>query len=312
MLRALGTIVSLAVLCAGCTPGYFIVGAQIHKTGPPTQATTIYTAQACESLTGVGTKAVPEGSLYYLDLGSATPSLYGLDATGNGTRVVNHWADAVSDHFFFYVKTSIAAHFVIPKDAAQPAVHYAYEAGTWSTTEKGGVIKPTGRASWKCPMVKKLTADELEKKRIAKATQAAVGGEKHIIAVFTIEDRGAKLATDVQERLSDYLASTIAASGKFQVIPRSLLKERLGLQKTESYKACYDQSCQIELGKELAAEKSLSTQIIKLGATCSVTAVIYDLKTSASEGGASAEGGCTEDEIARSMKNVVAKISSAM
>ncbi|HOX44049.1 MAG TPA: hypothetical protein PK668_10655 [Myxococcota bacterium] len=143
------------------------------------------------------------------------------------------------------------------------------------------------------------------------AAPAPAPGKAFIIAVFTLEDRGAKLGEDVQERLSEYLASAIAASGRYQVIPRVQLKERLGLQKTESYKVCYDQNCQIELGKELAAEKSLSTQVIKLGARCMVTAVIFDLKTAASEGGASQEGGCGEDELAESMKEVVGKLTQA-
>ncbi|MBW2700370.1 MAG: hypothetical protein JRF33_06085 [Deltaproteobacteria bacterium] len=107
--------------------------------------------------------------------------------------------------------------------------------------------------------------------------------ETFLMVVFAIEDRGAQLEANVKEQLSEYLASTIAASGRYKVIPRAQLKERLGQQKTESYKACYDQKCQIEMGKELAAEKSLSTQVIKLGASCMVTAVIFDLKTAASE-----------------------------
>ncbi|HSA21124.1 MAG TPA: hypothetical protein P5076_06740, partial [Myxococcota bacterium] len=153
-------------------------------------------------------------------------------------------------------------------------------------------------------------AREAESRRLA-AAPARAPGRAAIIAVFTLEDRGAGLGTDVQERLSEYLASAIAASGHYQVIPRAQLKERLGLQKTETYKACYDQNCQIELGKELAAEKTLSTQVIKLGANCMVTAVIFDLRTAASEGGASQEGGCGEDELVRSMKDVVAKLTRA-
>ncbi|HOX43908.1 MAG TPA: hypothetical protein PK668_09920 [Myxococcota bacterium] len=313
MTRALVSTAALAAIAAtGCGADWFIVGAQVHKTGAPAQATAIYTGQPCENMKGTGTKAVKDGDQIYLDLGSTPPSLYGLDATGNGVRFSNHWADAEGDHFFMYVKASIAEHFVFPRDPALPAVHYSYESGDWLAKEEGGVLKPLGAPTWKCPLVRKLSADELEQKRLAEAARAPAGGPKRVVAVFTIEDRGAKLATDVQERLSDYLASTLAASGKFQVIPRSQLKERLGLQRTESYKECYDQSCQIELGKELAAEKTLSTQVIRLGATCSVTSVIYDLKTAASESGATHESGCSEDEISRALKAVVAKLTGAM
>ena len=131
---------------------------------------------------------------------------------------------------------------------------------------------------------------------------------KPIVAVFTIEDKGARLKKKLRERLSDYLAMTLAATGKYRVVPRDQLKKRLVAQKTRSYKKCYDQSCQIEIGKELAAQKSLSTVIMKLGSKCMVTSVLYNLRTAASEGGASAEGGCSEDAIVASIKKVVRKL----
>jgi hypothetical protein len=157
MTRALGMVAALLALAvAGCTAGFFLVGAQMHDAGAPASAGAIYTVPTCESLTGAAPVAGPAGYQYYLDLAAAPPSLYELDGAGNGARIVNHWVDAEGDHFFTYVKTSGAWHYVIPRDAAQPAMRYAYEAnGAWSTAEEGGVIKPTGTASWKCPMIKK-------------------------------------------------------------------------------------------------------------------------------------------------------------
>ena len=54
-------------------------------------------------------------------------------------------------------------------------------------------------------------------------------------------------------------------------------------QKKETYKSCYDQSCQIEMGRELAAEKTLATWVLKVGETCQVTATLYDLKKGTTE-----------------------------
>jgi hypothetical protein len=312
MTRALVSTSGLAaLLLAGCSVNSFIVGAQTHTTGAPANATAIYAVQDCQSMTSTGTKAVQDGSLLYLARDASPPGLYGLDAAGSGLRIENHWVDAEGDHFFFHVRLGHGFHYVFPAEAARPAVAYSYEGINWSTQEEGGVVKPIGVPSWKCPLVKQPTAEELEQRRVAEAPRASAGGGKHILAVFSIEDRGANLGVEVQERLSDYLTSTLAASGRFQVIPRSLLKERLVQQKSESYKECYDQSCQIELGKELAAERSLSTQVIRLGATCTVTTVFYDLKSAASEGGTSVDGGCTEEEIFRSMKDAVSRITSA-
>jgi hypothetical protein len=133
----------------------------------------------------------------------------------------------------------------------------------------------------------------------------AQASSKPIIAVFDLEDKGAGLSAEMINRLTEYLASSLAATGVYQVVPRSSIKERLSTQKKETYQHCYDQTCQIDIGKELAAQKSLSPQVIKLGSKCMVTAVLYDLRRAASEGGGRAEGGCAEDEIVKSLQSLI-------
>ena len=138
--------------------------------------------------------------------------------------------------------------------------------------------------------------------------QAYAQDKKPIVAVFDIEDKGARLPKQLRIRLSDYLAMKLAATGKYQVVPRDQIKKRLVKQKRKSYRACFKQTCQIEIGKELAAQKSLSTAVIKLGSKCTVTTVLYDLRRATSEGGASAKGGCKEDEIVVSLETMVRKL----
>jgi len=75
---------------------------------------------------------------------------------------------------------------------------------------------------------------------------------------------------------------TIAATRAYEVVLRYRIKMRLVAQNRKSYKACFDQTCQIEIGKEMAAQKSLSMVIMKLGSRCMVTAVLYDLRWAAS------------------------------
>jgi hypothetical protein len=133
--------------------------------------------------------------------------------------------------------------------------------------------------------------------------------KKPIVAVFDVENRGADLGDELRNRLSDFLAMRIAASGAFQIVPRQQLKDRLLAQKKDSYKTCYDQTCQIEIGRELAAQKSLTTTVAKLGSRCMVTTVLYDLQRSTSEGGASVEGTCSEDGIVESLIKIVAKLA---
>jgi hypothetical protein len=131
-----------------------------------------------------------------------------------------------------------------------------------------------------------------------------------IVAVFNIEAKGVKFGRRALSNLSDYLAARLAATGNFQVVPRAELRKRLRQQKKKSYKACYDHNCQVELGRELAAQKSLATSVMKMGRNlCVLTSTIYDLKRAATERGATAEGPCTRKGIMESIKSVVRQLT---
>jgi len=139
----------------------------------------------------------------------------------------------------------------------------------------------------------------------------ASAGERPIVAVFDMEDRGSGLDKEVLANLTDYLASLLAEGG-YQVIPRDQIRERLTGEQKESYKACYDQACQIELGRELAAQKVLATQILKIGKTCQVTSNLYDLKRTATELAANASADCDVDSLLGAVRTVAAKLSGQL
>ena len=127
-----------------------------------------------------------------------------------------------------------------------------------------------------------------------------------IIAVFDIDFRGVSLAQDIARRLSDYLALRLTGLSNFRVVPRStVLEALLDEEKERSYKDCFDTSCQIELGKQLAAEKSLSTTVVQLNNECKITSVIYDLRTSVSDLGVTRSGQCTESGLVQTLERVV-------
>ncbi len=86
------------------------------------------------------------------------------------------------------------------------------------------------------------------------------------------------------------------------------MKARLSGSKSASHKTCYDQSCQIELGKELAAEKIIATKLIKLGSRCTVASTLYDLKKSVTESAATVHGKCGEDDIVNSLDETILKL----
>lgn len=147
---------------------------------------------------------------------------------------------------------------------------------------------------------------------VAAITLAASGAfaqsARPITAVFNVEARGLAMDAGVLDRLGDYLSGRLAASGAFQVVPRSQVKARLAEQKAESYKACYDQTCQIELGRDLAAEKTVSVEIMRLGSRCMTNLSLYDLRTSTAEAAGAAEGGCSEEEVVESVKYASTKL----
>ena len=135
------------------------------------------------------------------------------------------------------------------------------------------------------------------------------GEQKPIVAVFDVEkDKRVKLPKASLNEMANYLATRLTESGKYQVIPRDQLKKRLLGQKKKSYKQCYNQSCQIEIGKELAAEKTLSARIAKLGKRCTVSLTLYDLKKSTTEAAASQHGKCGEDDVIDSIDKALNKL----
>lgn len=128
--------------------------------------------------------------------------------------------------------------------------------------------------------------------------------DRPVVAVFDIEMRNVGRASEKANDLTDYLCSLLAGKG-LQVVPRAKLKESLVERKKASYRQCYDQACQIEIGKELAATKSLAAQVLALGGKCKLTLTLYDLRRGTSETGTAVSGGCGEDKIVESLERAV-------
>lgn len=130
------------------------------------------------------------------------------------------------------------------------------------------------------------------------------------VAIFEMESQGSKLTPLALRNLTDYLAAKLVECG-YQVIPQDQIRARLVQQKKASHKSCYDQSCQIELGRELSAQKSLSSKVMGFSGTCQVTATLYDLKKSAAEKAATAGGTCKEALLLKTIDTLVSKLCQA-
>ncbi|MBW2736878.1 MAG: hypothetical protein JRH20_31225 [Deltaproteobacteria bacterium] len=118
-----------------------------------------------------------------------------------------------------------------------------------------------------------------------------------IVAVFDIEDRVGLLDAKTRGQLTEYLAAGVTRFAGYQVVPRDQLRRRLAAEKRKSYKLCVEQRCQIELGKAVAAKKSLATKLLKVGKQCAFTALLYDLRTETTERAAQVRTACDQDAL---------------
>ena len=141
--------------------------------------------------------------------------------------------------------------------------------------------------------------------------RSASAQDRPIVALFEMEDRESGIKPEVLSNLTELLAIYLAEGG-YQVIPRDQVRARLREQKQESQKPCYDQSCQVDLGRELAAQKTVSTQIIKMGGTCHLTAALMDLKRAATEKAASAKAACNEKDLGAAVEEIAKKLTAGI
>lgn len=133
-----------------------------------------------------------------------------------------------------------------------------------------------------------------------------------VVAVLGLKNQGAPLQQSVVDSMSAYLTTELVSTGagRYTAVPRDEVKQALSQKKRESYEDCYAESCQIEIGQEVAANKVLSGRILKIGAQCFVTLNLFDLRKAAQEKGATGEGACSEDGVRRSMDAALAELIS--
>ncbi len=141
------------------------------------------------------------------------------------------------------------------------------------------------------------------------ALTAAQADARPVVAVFPIQDSTGRLAPNAATQLTDYLGVKITEGGAYLVVPRKDIESAIAAAKADSYQACYDQACQIEIGKELAAQKIVHTQIVQVGDQCAVTTTLYDLRIAATDKATSAKGGCTENDLVASIEAVAKQLS---
>lgn len=130
-----------------------------------------------------------------------------------------------------------------------------------------------------------------------------------VIAVFELRDPSHVVSQNDRRSLTRYLATKLAETRRFQVVAEDDMRRVLQEKKVESYDACYDEACQIEIGKDLAAQKSVVAEIVQLGDTCAITAVVYDLAKAASDRAATEKGPCAIEALVLSLERLAVKLA---
>jgi hypothetical protein len=157
------------------------------------------------------------------------------------------------------------------------------------------------------PLALDLTQQEMLGGLIA---SAPIENTRPVLAVFDLDPGNSGVAQEIAVQLSDYLTAKIASVGRYRVVPRSELRQRLSGEKKTSYRDCFDETCQIELGKAVAAEKTLAAKLIRVGDTCALTATVFDLKSEATDAAQTVRTGCGQDGLMDAVDTVADRLAN--
>ena len=132
-----------------------------------------------------------------------------------------------------------------------------------------------------------------------------------ILAVVDILDASRTGAARPRPKATIYLDARLAERCRYRTVPRSQIRQRLQGHKRASYQACYDEACQIELGKALAAQQVLSTRLLPADGGCVLTASLYDLRTETAEAAATVDAACTVEGLVPAVDALVDRLCPA-
>jgi hypothetical protein len=133
-----------------------------------------------------------------------------------------------------------------------------------------------------------------------------------VVAVFDIEQPTPVLKPEELVTLTNYLSIKLGESGRLLIIPSKDIRRLIAEQKKESYRTCYDEACQIEIGRELAAQYTVSGSLGKVGDSCLVTAAVFDLAKAATVKTASGKGLCKPDELIQAVESIALALEDAL
>ncbi len=134
-------------------------------------------------------------------------------------------------------------------------------------------------------------------------------GRPPVVAVFDIQFKFLRLSGGKRDMLTEIMVTEMGVGGVYQVMPPGDVKKELLKQSSKSFKKCYDKKCQIELGRQLPANKLLTTGIMKIGkGWCRVAGSLYDLRRATTDITAREKSACDTGSLAKAIEKVAAKL----
>lgn len=119
--------------------------------------------------------------------------------------------------------------------------------------------------------------------------QTPPGGAVAVLDVHVLDVLG--FDKTLTEEMTSHLEVVVVNAG-MQTVARSVIQQQVAEQKAASYKACYDERCQIELGKAIAAQKTMISAWYRSEKKCVLSVKLIDLKTEVTEFAKEADGTC--------------------
>ncbi len=128
-----------------------------------------------------------------------------------------------------------------------------------------------------------------------------------VVAVMGVHDKSEALDGRTLGQLQAYFTARLGYYG-YRTVPTDQINAAIKELQRESFRPCYDEACQIEIGRALAAQRTVAPSILQIGELCVAAAGVYDLKTEAATDAATEETGCTPKALMEGFDRVARRL----
>ena len=123
------------------------------------------------------------------------------------------------------------------------------------------------------------------------ACMLPVGGaaeEDVVVAVFPVTTVSFNPSASLRKSMWAYIETQVAETEGYRVVPHAALEAAISKRHRAFLSQRYDPSTQAEVGRQVAATRSVATRIIKIAGLCKVNVTVFDIARQVSTGSPSA------------------------